>query len=149
MKLILNKFSMYHLFIIIVLVLLIYIQKDLFAFGQTQIFNDMINATVQLEKYKVIPNENQKLNVQVFDAKTNETIDLAYVDLMVKDTNNITTKIFSGLTDQTGKFFYTWKIDENAEPGTYTVSLDIIATGYKPLGKIEKFTVYNVNNNTR
>lgn len=109
----------------------------------------MINVTVKQEIYKISPNENQKINIQVFDAKTNETIDLAYVDLMVKDTNNITTKIFSGLTDQTGKFFYTWKIDENAEPGTYTVSLDIIVTGYKPLGKIEKFTVYNVNNNTR
>lgn len=149
MKLIFNKFSIYPLFIIIALVLLIYIQKDLLTFGQTQIFNDIINATVKLEKYKVSPNETQKLNVQVFDAKTNETIDLAYVDLMVKDTNNITTKIFSGLTDQAGKFFYTWKIDENAEPGTYTVSLDIIATGYKPLGKIEKFTVYDVNDNIR
>ena len=68
---------------------------------------------------------------------------------MVKDTNNITTKIFSGLIDETGRFSYAWKIDENAEPGTYTVSLDIIATGYKPLGKIERFTVYNVNDNTK
>lgn len=54
MNLILNKFSMYPLFIIIALVLLIYIQKDLLTFGQTQIFNDIINATVKLEKYKVL-----------------------------------------------------------------------------------------------
>ena len=122
LKRILNKFSMYPVFIIIALALLIHTQKDLLTFGQTKIFNDMINATVKLEKYKVSPNENQKLNVRVFDAKTNETIDLSYADLLVKDTYNITTKIFSGLTDETGKFFYTWKIDENAEPGTYTVS---------------------------
>jgi uncharacterized protein YfaS (alpha-2-macroglobulin family) len=102
----------------------------------------MMNASVSLDKDKLSLMENQKLNVRVFDAKTNETIPLAYVDLIVRDTNNITTKIFSGLTDEKGNFSYTWKIDENAEPGIYTVSLDIIATGYKPLG-ISK--TYNVN----
>ena len=94
-------------------------------------------------KTSTSPNESQIINVQVFDANTNETIGLAYVDLIVKDSNNLITRIFSGLTDETGKFSYIWKIDKNAEPGAYSISLDIIATGYKPLAKTETFTVYN------
>ena len=103
----------------------------------------MINSTVQIEKPEIYPNETQIINIQVFDANTNETIGLAYVDLIVKDSNNLITRIFSGLTDETGKFSYIWKIDKNAEPGAYSISLDIIATGYKPLAKTETFTVYN------
>jgi hypothetical protein len=136
----LNNFFMISIFAI--LFLIYFYNYNYSAFGQTQIFNDMMNTSVSFDKDKLYTTENQKLNVQVFDAKTNETIPLAYVDLIVRDTNNITTKIFSGLTDEKGNFPYTWKIDENAEPGIYTVSLDIIATGYKPLG-ISK--TYNVN----
>jgi hypothetical protein len=105
----------------------------------------MINATANVEKPKIFPNESQIINVQVFDTNTNEAINLAYVDLMIKDTNNFITRIYSGLTDEKGKFSYAWKIDENAEPGTYIISLDIIATGYKPLAKTETFTVCSVN----
>lgn len=129
-------------------IFLLYLPTDLVTFGQTQIFQDMINATVKVEKTTISPNENQKINIQVIDANTNETISLAYVDLIVKDTNNFITKIYSGLTNETGKFSYAWKIYENAEPGIYTVSLDIVATGYKPFATTETFTVYNVNNNT-
>ena len=145
MNLFLNNCFIYPLFIIIVSIFLLYFQTDLFSFGQTQIFSNMINATVQLEKPEIYPNETQIINVQVFDANINETISLAYIDLMVKDTNNFITKIFSGLTDEMGKFSYIWKIDENAEPGTYNVNLDIVATGYKPLGKTETFTVCSIN----
>ena len=145
MNLFLNNYFIYPLFIIIVSIFLLYIQTDLFSFGQTKIFSIMINSTVQIEKPEIYPNETQIINIQVFDANTNETISLAYVDLMVKDTDNFITKIFSGLTDEMGKFSYIWKIDENAEPGTYNVNLDIVATGYKPLGKTETFTVCSIN----
>ena len=33
------------------------------------------------------------------------------------------------------------RIDEKAEPGNYTVNLDIIATGYKPLGISKTYIV--------
>ena len=145
MNLFLNNYFIYPLFIIIVSIFLLYFQTDLFSFGQTKIFSNMINSTVQIEKPEIYPNETQIINIQVFDANTNETISLAYVDLMVKDTDNFITKIFSGLTDEMGKFSYIWKIDENAEPGTYNVNLDIVATGYKPLGKTETFTVCSIN----
>ena len=135
----LNNFFMISIFTIFILIY--FHNYDYSAFGQTQIFNDVMNASVSLDKDKVYPMENQKVNVQVFDAKTNETISLAYVDLIIRDTNNIATKIFSGLTDEKGNFSYTWKRDENAEPGDYTVNLDIIATGYKPLGISKTYIV--------
>lgn len=147
MKLFSSNCFIYFFIIIMTVILLLYIQRDLFTFGQTQIFTDMINATVKVEQDIIFPNENQIINVQVFDAKTNESISLASIDLIVKDTNNFITKVFSGLTDETGKFLYSWKIDENAKPGTYRISLDIIATGYKPLAKTETFIVDYVNDN--
>jgi hypothetical protein len=124
-----------------ILFLIYFYNYNYSAFGQTQIINDMMNASVSFDKDKLYPMENQKVNVQVFDAKTNGTIHLAYVDLIVRDTNNIAIKLFSGLTDEKGNFSYTWKIDENAEPGDYTVNLDIIATGYKPLGISKTYIV--------
>lgn len=137
----------YSLSIVVTFLFLLYLQPSIFTFGQTEIFTDVINATVKVEKPRISPNKNQIINVQVFDANTDEPIGLAHVDLIVRDSKNFITRIFSGLTDETGKFSYSWKIDENAETGTYSVSLDIIATGYKPLAKTETFTVYNNVNN--
>jgi hypothetical protein len=137
----LNYFFMISIFVVFFLIYFYNYNNNYSAFGQTQIFNDMMNTSVSFDKDKLSPMENQKLNVQVFDAKTNETIPLAYVDLLVRDTNNIATKIFSGLTDEKGNFSYTWKINENAEPSIYTVNLDIIATGYKPLGISKTYIV--------
>jgi hypothetical protein len=148
MNLLSTNCFIYPLFIIMISLSLLYLQTDLFTFGQTQIFPDIINATLKVEKPKISLNETQIINVQVFNTNTNETISLAYIDLIVKDSNNFTTRIFSGLTDENGKFSYMWKIDENAEPGIYSVSLDIIVTGYKPLAKTKTFTVYNNVNDT-
>jgi 5-hydroxyisourate hydrolase-like protein (transthyretin family) len=150
MKLFSSNFFIYPLFIITISLILLYFQTHLFTYGQTQIFPDIINATVNVEKPKIFPNETQMINVQVFDTNTNETISLAYVDLIVRDNNNFITRIYSGLTNENGKFSYAWKIDENAQYGTYNVTVDIIATGYKSLAKTETFAIYSVNgsNNT-
>jgi hypothetical protein len=67
---------------------------------------------------------------------------------VIKDTNNITTEIFSGLTDEIGKFSFELKLAKNTESGTYSVSLDIIATEYKLLAKTKTFNVENVNDTT-
>ena len=147
MKLFSANCFIYPLFIIMTFIFLLYIQTDLFTFGQMQIFSNMVNATVNVEKPKIFPGETQIINVHVFDANTTEPISLAYVDLMVKDTNNFIKRIYSGVTNENGKYSYAWKIYENAEPETYRVSLDIIVTGYKSLAKTETFTVYNNVNN--
>lgn len=131
---------------VIFLVFFSYNPIDLKTFAQVQSLGDKINANVTLENKKISPTEVQKLTVAVFDPNSGDPIESAYVDFIVQDPRDVTTEIFSGLTDENGLFTHTWNINQNAQSGKYSLYLDIIAVGYKPLTKTETFTIISGNN---
>ena len=88
----------------------------------------------------------QTITVTVSDAESNEKIQGAKVNGKVQYVT-AHTETFSCITDSSGKCSHSWQISGNAKPGTFTVSVEASAAGYKPASKTTTFEVVAKNDN--
>jgi hypothetical protein len=80
--------------------------------------------------------DEQTITVTVNDAISDETIKYADIDGMVTYPSGDTTEFDD---DDDGIVSYAWEVDEDSEPGTFTVDVNASASGYQEISKSISF----------
>ena len=105
-----------------------------------------LTISITIAKNPITRGSIQTITATVSDAESNEKIQGAQVNGKVKYVT-AHTKTFSCITDSSGKCSHSWEISGNAKPGTFTVSVEASAAGYKPASKTTTFGVVAKNDN--
>lgn len=87
-----------------------------------------LSVYASAEKDPITRGSTQTIHVKVMD-KT-KTIDGATVIATVTYASGKTTKTFSGTTDSNGMWSFSWQIGGNSNPGTFTVDISAMKSGY-------------------
>ena len=103
--------------------------------------------SITIAENPIIRGNVQTITVTVSDAESNEKIQGAKVNGKVQYVTTH-TETFSCITDASGKCSHSWQISGNAKPGTFTISVEVSASGYKPASKTTTFGVVAKNDNT-
>jgi hypothetical protein len=105
-----------------------------------------LTISITIAKNPITRGSIQTITATVSDAESNEKIQGAQVNGKVKYVT-AHTETFSCITDSSGKCSHSWVISGNAKPGTFTVSVEASAAGYKPASKTTTFGVVAKNDN--
>ena len=73
----------------------------------------------------------QNIKVGVYDAKSNEKVIGAIIKGDIISRGGTIAKLEEDVTDNGGQVSYTWKIPDNSELGSYTMTFHIVASGYR------------------
>lgn len=108
----------------------------------------LLLISVDLAKNSIRGGGNQTIKTTVLDASnSNATVAGASVKGIVIDSANTTVTNFNGTTNKSGILSYSWKINKEYKPGTYTVDVYGYANGYQ--NQITPATMkFNVNSAT-
>jgi P2-related tail formation protein len=87
---------------------------------------------IQVGEDPISLGDEQTVTVTVNDAISDETIKYADIDGMVTYPSG-DTKEFDD--DDDGIVSYAWEVDEDSEPGTFTVDVNASAAGYEEISK--------------
>jgi hypothetical protein len=105
-----------------------------------------LTISITIAKNPITRGSIQTITVTVSDAESNEKIQGAQVNGKVQYVT-AHTETFSCITDSSGKCSHSWQISGNAKPGTFTISVQASAAGYKPASKTTTFEVVAKNDN--
>lgn len=123
--------------------------SDEFSFvtGQSSIEEDSaygpgnLDIGLWFEQDPIARGSVQTITVQVFDEPTEYAIEDAFVEVQVNYASGQTAKNFSGHTDSNGVVTFSWRIGENASPGTFEVLIDASADKYESESYSSSFEV--------
>src|SRR5206468_3627851 len=86
-------------------------------------------VSIGIAKNPIAPETKETSTVTVSDADSHQRVVGASVDGEVKYVSP-TIKRFFNTTNQSGQVSYTWDIERDSPPGTYTVTAQSSAAGY-------------------
>ena len=89
--------------------------------------------------------DTQTIRFKVSDTKTGNFVNGSIARATVTYPDGKTVRQFSGVTDTTGQVKFTWRIENNAKPGTFSVSAQVSAPGFES----ESFSASFILPNTR
>jgi hypothetical protein len=90
-----------------------------------------LTASITFAKNPIVRGQAQTIRVAALNAISHKPIAGAAVNATVTYATGATTKHITNTTDTSGQASLSWKIGGNTSPGTFKVTVDVSAPGYK------------------
>jgi len=89
----------------------------------------------------IAPGNEQKITVNVSDQKSDEKVIEARVNGEILYPSGSRVTLEEDTTDNNGQISYSWKMNDNTELGRYSITLHVVASGYKTSSATTTFDV--------